>query len=112
MIESTDTAKLADVFFITDVKEVAFSGMRQVAPISNNWKEMMEFLKKIAKHPIAHPIYAHLPSVFEREISFFGSIYFIARMNEEKEVLDFCANHKLEAREKTLLKNVKEAYNM
>ena len=111
-VETTESSKMADVFLISDVKDVSFSGMRQVPPISNDWKGLVEVLTKIAKHPISHPVFAHLPSVFEREISFFASIYYVARMNEEKHVVDYCASLKLDAREKTLLKNAKDAFNM
>lgn len=112
VITTTDILKQADVFYITDVKEVAFSGVRLMAPISDAWKSLDEYLTRLAKAPIAHPVYANLPGVFEREVSRFACMYFIARCNDEKAVHDYCEGLKLDSKERTLLKNAKEAYNM
>lgn len=78
--------------------------------ISDHFKRMTEVLEKHAKHPIAHPVFSHLPSVFEREVSFFASLYFIARCNAEKAVLAMCNEIRplLESREKVLLTNAEQ----
>ncbi len=113
-VVSTESNNNADIFTLLDVKDVSFGGQRIVAGISEHFKRLSEVLEKHAKHPIAHPVFSHLPSVFEREVSYFASLYFIARCNAEKQVLATCAEIRplLESREKVLLTNAEQSFNM
>ncbi len=114
LVVSTESTNVADTFSLMDVKDVVFGGQRVLAGISEHFVRLKDQLEKYAKHPIAHPVYSHLPSVFEREMSYFAALYFIARCNNEKGVLALCAEIRplLDSREKVLLANVDQSFNM
>ena len=114
MMQTTDTVNNAMIWTLSDVKGESFSGQLVGNPVSDAWKTLEEGFRKRTKYAVAHPVYSHLPSVFEREMSDFASMFFVSRCN------DFEATNALVAKvrgnltsfEKVLLSNCENAFNL